>query len=176
MIQLLWNLLFGSYWYFHGQLTTWLTTRAIIAHIIVSSSKNILENNYNILAYTKNSCWHIPNFFWHILYLVVTNSLSVTEDSLLCVGLDPHKSELQEDSAEGAFRFCQHLIEASTWVPSSRQSSVLQVRWFEGWVLIQILCIADILGAKRWAENSSWVKSLLLFLKMTSHVHFVCES
>eukprot|EP00438_Fugacium_kawagutii_P035126 Skav218766 [mRNA] locus=scaffold1372:238187:253819:- [translate_table: standard] len=33
------------------------------------------------------------------------------EDSLLCVGLDPHKSELQEDSAEGAFRFCQRLIE-----------------------------------------------------------------
>lgn len=31
------------------------------------------------------------------------------------MGLDPHKSELQEDSAEGAFRFCQHLIEESTW-------------------------------------------------------------
>jgi len=34
-------------------------------------------------------------------------------DSLLCVGLDPHKSELQEDSAEGAFQFCAKLIEAT---------------------------------------------------------------
>ncbi|CAJ1359122.1 unnamed protein product [Effrenium voratum] len=32
-------------------------------------------------------------------------------DSLLCVGLDPHRSELEEDSAEAAFRFCQRLIE-----------------------------------------------------------------
>ena len=32
-------------------------------------------------------------------------------DSLLCVGLDPHKSELSEDSAEGAFQFCQRLVE-----------------------------------------------------------------
>jgi len=31
-------------------------------------------------------------------------------DSLLCVGLDPHQSELTEDSAEGAFRFCSNLI------------------------------------------------------------------
>jgi orotidine 5'-phosphate decarboxylase subfamily 2 len=34
-------------------------------------------------------------------------------DSLLCVGLDPHQSELEEDSAEGAFRFCAKLIEAT---------------------------------------------------------------
>eukprot|EP00444_Apocalathium_aciculiferum_P004481 CAMPEP_0183400362 /NCGR_PEP_ID=MMETSP0370-20130417/12541_1 /TAXON_ID=268820 /ORGANISM="Peridinium aciculiferum, Strain PAER-2" /LENGTH=270 /DNA_ID=CAMNT_0025581649 /DNA_START=82 /DNA_END=894 /DNA_ORIENTATION=- len=32
-------------------------------------------------------------------------------DSLLCVGLDPHQSELEEDSAEGAFKFCAKLIE-----------------------------------------------------------------
>lgn len=32
-------------------------------------------------------------------------------DSLLCVGLDPHSSELQEDSAEGAYNFCKRLIE-----------------------------------------------------------------
>ena len=43
------------------------------------------------------------------------------KDSLLCVGLDPHKSELQEDSAEGAFRFCQRLIEDG-W------------RWSWGWL------------------------------------------
>eukprot|EP00439_Symbiodinium_sp_Y106_P027692 s423_g3.t1 len=34
-------------------------------------------------------------------------------DSLLCVGLDPHKAELEEDSAEGAFNFCSRLIEDS---------------------------------------------------------------
>jgi len=34
-------------------------------------------------------------------------------DSLLCVGLDPHKSELQEDSAEGAFKFCERLVAAT---------------------------------------------------------------
>ena len=34
-----------------------------------------------------------------------------SKDSLLCVGLDPHKSELEEDSAEAAFRFCRRLIE-----------------------------------------------------------------
>jgi len=32
-------------------------------------------------------------------------------DSLLCVGLDPHSAELKEDSAEGAFAFCDRLIE-----------------------------------------------------------------
>jgi len=31
-------------------------------------------------------------------------------DSLLCVGLDPHKAELAEDSAEGAYKFCEQLI------------------------------------------------------------------
>lgn len=35
-------------------------------------------------------------------------------DSLLCVGLDPHKSELAEDSAEAAFQFCQRLVEELT--------------------------------------------------------------
>lgn len=39
-----------------------------------------------------------------------------SQDSLLCVGLDPHKSELEEDSAEGAFRFCQRIIEDRAWV------------------------------------------------------------
>merc|ERR1711879_561489 len=32
-------------------------------------------------------------------------------DSLLCVGLDPHKAELKEDTAEAAFQFCAQLIE-----------------------------------------------------------------
>lgn len=51
-----------------------------------------------------------------------SRAIHSAKDSLLCVGLDPHKSELQEDSAEGAFRFCQRLIEDG-W------------RWSWGWFL-----------------------------------------
>jgi len=40
-------------------------------------------------------------------------------DSLLCVGLDPHKSELDEDSAEGAFCFCKRLIEETQEVAAA---------------------------------------------------------
>jgi uridine monophosphate synthetase len=40
-------------------------------------------------------------------------------DSLLCVGLDPHRSELQEDSAEGAFEFCKRLIEETKEVAAA---------------------------------------------------------
>ncbi len=34
-------------------------------------------------------------------------------DSLLCVGLDPHPEDLDEQSAEAAYRFCQRIIEAT---------------------------------------------------------------
>lgn len=40
-------------------------------------------------------------------------------DSLLCVGLDPHKSELEEDSAEGAFNFCKRLVEETKQVAAA---------------------------------------------------------
>ncbi|CAM9933747.1 unnamed protein product [Heterosigma akashiwo] len=37
-------------------------------------------------------------------------------DSLLCVGLDPHLSELEEKTAEGAFNFCKDIIDATASV------------------------------------------------------------
>lgn len=40
-------------------------------------------------------------------------------DSLLCVGLDPHASELQEDSPEGAFNFCRKMIEETKHVAAA---------------------------------------------------------
>lgn len=45
-------------------------------------------------------------------------------DSLLCVGLDPHKPELDEDSAEGAFRFCSRLIEETKSVAAAYKPNV----------------------------------------------------
>ncbi|KAF4749386.1 hypothetical protein FOZ63_006516, partial [Perkinsus olseni] len=35
------------------------------------------------------------------------------KDSLLCVGLDPHVSELPEPTPEAAFKFCEELVEAT---------------------------------------------------------------
>lgn len=60
-------------------------------------------------------------------------------DSLLCVGLDPHKSELQEDSAEGAFRFCQRLIEETTEVACAFKpnAAFFEVYGSAGWEALQ---------------------------------------
>ncbi|CAK9033145.1 Orotidine 5'-phosphate decarboxylase (OMP decarboxylase) (OMPDCase) (OMPdecase) [Durusdinium trenchii] len=61
------------------------------------------------------------------------------KDSLLCVGLDPHKSELEEDSAEGAFRFCQRIIEetkdhAAAFKPNA---AFFEVYGAAGWEALQ---------------------------------------
>jgi len=45
-------------------------------------------------------------------------------DSLLCVGLDPHKSELEEDSAEGAYKFCAGLIDATKDIAAAYKPNV----------------------------------------------------
>jgi len=78
-------------------------------------------------------------------------------DSLLCVGLDPHKTELDEDSAEGAFRFCQRLIEATKEVAAAYKpnAAFFEVYGADGWTALEKTCrlipdgIPIVLDAKR---------------------------
>lgn len=60
-------------------------------------------------------------------------------DSLLCVGLDPHRAELDEDSAEGALRFCLKLIEETKEVAAAYKpnAAFFEVYGAEGWVALQ---------------------------------------
>jgi orotidine 5'-phosphate decarboxylase subfamily 2 len=60
-------------------------------------------------------------------------------DSLLCVGLDPHRAELTEDSAEGAFRFCEKLIEETKEVAAAYKpnAAFFEVYGAEGWIALQ---------------------------------------
>lgn len=60
-------------------------------------------------------------------------------DSLLCVGLDPHKAELQEDSAEGAFRFCSRLIEETKDLVAAYKpnAAFFEAYGVEGWGALQ---------------------------------------
>jgi uridine monophosphate synthetase len=44
---------------------------------------------------------------------------SKSVDSLLCVGLDPHKQELEENTAAGVIAFCTKLIEATSAVAAA---------------------------------------------------------
>jgi len=78
-------------------------------------------------------------------------------DSLLCIGLDPHRSELEEDSAEGAFRFCQRLIEETKEVAAAYKpnAAFFEVYGAEGWTALDRTCrlipegIPIVLDAKR---------------------------
>lgn len=45
-------------------------------------------------------------------------------NSLLCIGLDPHKPELDEDSAEGAYRFCSKMIKETVGVAAAYKPNV----------------------------------------------------
>lgn len=78
-------------------------------------------------------------------------------DSLLCIGLDPHASELEEVSADGAFRFCQRLVEATTEVAAAYKpnAAFFEVFGSAGWDALEKTCklipkdIPIILDAKR---------------------------
>eukprot|EP00933_Yihiella_yeosuensis_P030410 TRINITY_DN24054_c0_g3_i1.p1 TRINITY_DN24054_c0_g3~~TRINITY_DN24054_c0_g3_i1.p1 ORF type:complete len:290 (+),score=78.83 TRINITY_DN24054_c0_g3_i1:52-870(+) len=60
-------------------------------------------------------------------------------DSLLCVGLDPHKAELDEDSPEGAYRFCEKLINATKEVAAAYKPNMafFEVYGAEGWTVLE---------------------------------------
>lgn len=60
-------------------------------------------------------------------------------DSLLCVGLDPHRAELEEDSAEGAYRFCERLIDATKEVAAAYKPNVafFEVYGVSGWSVLE---------------------------------------
>lgn len=46
------------------------------------------------------------------------------KNSLLCVGLDPHISELPEPTAEAAYKFCENLVELTKDVAGRQRSDV----------------------------------------------------
>ncbi|CAE7337531.1 pyrF [Symbiodinium natans] len=60
-------------------------------------------------------------------------------NSLLCVGLDPHKAELEEDSAEAAFKFCQRLIEETKDLVAAYKpnAAFFEAYGVEGWAALQ---------------------------------------
>lgn len=60
-------------------------------------------------------------------------------DSLLCVGLDPHKAELKEDSAQGALQFCKDLIDATKEVAAAYKpnAAFFEVYGAEGWTALK---------------------------------------
>mmetsp|Transcript_71403 Transcript_71403/g.209616 ORF Transcript_71403/g.209616 Transcript_71403/m.209616 type:complete len:270 (-) Transcript_71403:105-914(-) len=63
-------------------------------------------------------------------------------DSLLCVGLDPHKAELDEDSAEGAFRFCERLVTATKEVAAAYKPNAA---FFEAYGVEGAACLERVL-------------------------------
>lgn len=78
-------------------------------------------------------------------------------DSLLCVGLDPHSAELDEDTAEGAYRFCAKLIEQTSAVAACYKpnAAFFEVYGSKGWEVLERVCklipdgIPILLDAKR---------------------------
>lgn len=78
-------------------------------------------------------------------------------DSLLCVGLDPHQSELDEDSAEAAFRFSAKLIEDTKGVAAAYKpnAAFFEAYGSAGWEALERVCklipgdIPILLDAKR---------------------------
>lgn len=79
-------------------------------------------------------------------------------DSLLCVGLDPHQADLEEDSAEGAYRFCARLIEETKDVAAAYKpnAAFFEVYGKSGWEKLEEICtklipkdIPIVLDAKR---------------------------
>lgn len=64
-------------------------------------------------------------------------------DSLLCVGLDPHRAELDEDSAAGALRFCERMINATKEVAAAFKPNVafFEVYGTDGWAVLHKICV-----------------------------------
>lgn len=60
-------------------------------------------------------------------------------DSLLCVGLDPHVSELEESSANSALKFCERLIDETKHVAAAYKpnAAFFEVFGAEGWKALQ---------------------------------------
>jgi len=66
-------------------------------------------------------------------------------NSLLCVGLDPHEAELgprYENSAEGAYNFCAHLIEETKDVAAAYKpnAAFFEVFGSSGWEALERVC------------------------------------
>lgn len=63
-------------------------------------------------------------------------------NSLLCVGLDPHQAELEEDSADGAFAFCAKLIEETKHVAAAYKpnAAFFEVYGSAGWTTLERVC------------------------------------
>lgn len=60
-------------------------------------------------------------------------------NSLLCVGLDPHSSELEESSAKSAYKFCERLIDETKHVAAAYKpnAAFFEVFGAEGWEALQ---------------------------------------